>query len=155
MCAESLQLRPTLWDPINCRGPTVYGPARFLCPWDSPGKNTVVGCHALLQGIVPTQESNLCLLCLLLWQTGSLPLAPPRKPCNVFVFSLKPEGDQFPGLTHYLSTASILALCLFPGGFCRFLSPAAFVWTFEVSSRPVRLSLVTASGYSVIRYPKF
>ena len=24
-------------------------PTRFLCPWDSPGKNTGVGCHALLQ----------------------------------------------------------------------------------------------------------
>ena len=26
-------------------------PARLLCPWDSPGKNIGVGCHALLQGI--------------------------------------------------------------------------------------------------------
>ena len=26
-------------------------PARLLCPWDSLGKNTRVGCHALLQGI--------------------------------------------------------------------------------------------------------
>ena len=25
-------------------------PARLLCPWDSPGKNTGVGCHFLLQG---------------------------------------------------------------------------------------------------------
>ena len=32
----------------------------LLCPWDSPGKNTEVGCHALLQGIFPTQGSNLC-----------------------------------------------------------------------------------------------
>ena len=32
-----------------------YGllPARLLCPWDSPGKNTRVDCHALLQGIIP------------------------------------------------------------------------------------------------------
>ena len=37
-------------------------PARLLCIWDSPGKNTGVGCHALLQGIFPTQESNLCPL---------------------------------------------------------------------------------------------
>ena len=28
---------------------------RLMCPWDSPGKNTRVGCHALLQGIFPTQ----------------------------------------------------------------------------------------------------
>ena len=32
------------------------------CPWDSPGKNTGVGCHALLQGIFPTQGSNPGLL---------------------------------------------------------------------------------------------
>ena len=31
-------------------------------PWDSPGKNTGVGCYALPQGIFPTQESNLSLL---------------------------------------------------------------------------------------------
>ena len=36
-------------------------PARLLCPWDSPGKNTGVGCHALLQGVFPTQGSNLGL----------------------------------------------------------------------------------------------
>ena len=33
------------------------------------------GCHALLQGIFPTQGSNLCFLRLLHWQMGSLPLA--------------------------------------------------------------------------------
>ena len=35
---------------------------RLLCPWDSPGKNTGVDCHFLLQGIFPTQGLNLCLL---------------------------------------------------------------------------------------------
>ena len=29
-----------------------------LCPWNSPGKNTGVGCHALLQGIFSTQISK-------------------------------------------------------------------------------------------------
>ena len=40
-----------------------YGlqPARLLCPWDFPGKNTGVGCHACLQGIFLIQGSNLCL----------------------------------------------------------------------------------------------
>ena len=32
------------------------------CPWDSPGKNTRVGCHALFQGIFPTQGLNPHLL---------------------------------------------------------------------------------------------
>ena len=31
-------------------------------PWDSPVNNTEVGCHPLLQGIFPTQESNPHLL---------------------------------------------------------------------------------------------
>ena len=33
-------------------------PTRLLCPWASPGKNTGVGCHALLQRIFPTQGLN-------------------------------------------------------------------------------------------------
>ena len=33
-------------------------PARLLCPWGFPSKNTGVGCHFLLQGIFPTQGSN-------------------------------------------------------------------------------------------------
>ena len=33
-------------------------PTRLLCPWDSPGKNTGVGCHALLHGLFPTQGLN-------------------------------------------------------------------------------------------------
>ena len=48
-------------------------PAKLLCPRDSPGKNTGVGCHALLQGIFPTPGSNPCLL----GEASSLPLALP------------------------------------------------------------------------------
>ena len=48
--------------------PSGLRPARLLCPWDSPGKNTGVGCHALFQGIFQTQGSNSHLLRLLHWQ---------------------------------------------------------------------------------------
>ena len=48
-----------------------------LCAQDSPGKNTGVGCIALLQGIFPTQGSNPHLLHLLHWQVGSVALVPP------------------------------------------------------------------------------
>ena len=41
------------------------------------GKNTGVGCLVLLQGIFPPQGLNPRLLCLLHWQVGPLPLAPP------------------------------------------------------------------------------
>ena len=37
-------------------------PARLVCPWNSPGKNTGVGSHTLLQGISPTQRLNLDFL---------------------------------------------------------------------------------------------
>ena len=47
-----VQLFVTLW--------TVA--ARLLCPLNSSGKNTGVGCHFLLQGIFPTQMSNMGLL---------------------------------------------------------------------------------------------
>ena len=33
-----------------------------VCPWDSPGKNTGMDCHSLLQGIFPTQGLNPGLL---------------------------------------------------------------------------------------------
>ena len=89
-------------------------PARLLCPWDFPGKNTGVGCHFLLQGIFPTQGLNLCLLHLLHWQVilyhwatlGSLPLAIPplqskrfsrelsSRPQLVFLRSLKSKLQE-------------------------------------------------------------
>ena len=34
---------PTLYDPLD------WQHARLPCPWDSPGKNTGMGCHSLLQ----------------------------------------------------------------------------------------------------------
>ena len=52
-------------------------PARLLCPWNYPGKNTGVGCHFLLNGIFLIQGSNPCLLH---WQVGSLPLHHPESP---------------------------------------------------------------------------
>ena len=36
-------------------------PTRLLCPWNSPGENTGVGCYALLQGMFPTRGPN-CVL---------------------------------------------------------------------------------------------
>ena len=54
-------------------------PARLLCRWDSPGKNTGAGCHVLLQGIFPSQGCNPHLLYLLRGQAGPLPLVPPGK----------------------------------------------------------------------------
>ena len=38
-------------------------PTRLLCPWDSPGKNTGVGCHFLLQCMKVKSESQVAQLC--------------------------------------------------------------------------------------------
>ena len=72
-----VQLYLTLWDTMDYSPPgsSVYG--------IFPGKNTGMGCHALPQGIFLTQESNLCLLCLLHWQAGSLSLPAPGKPLQL------------------------------------------------------------------------
>ena len=62
-CMLSRQSCPTLCDPMT--GSSVHGilQARMRC-------------HFLFQGIFSTQGSNSCLLPLLHWQVGSLPLAP-------------------------------------------------------------------------------
>ena len=53
-------------------------------------------CHALLQGFFLTQGLNPCLLCLLHWQVGSLPLTPPGKPLtgSCHYNSLSPENPS-------------------------------------------------------------
>ena len=47
----------------NSVRPHRWQPARLLCPWDSLGKNTWVGCHFLLQ----CMHAKLLQLCLTLW----------------------------------------------------------------------------------------
>ena len=68
----------TLCDPVSCSSPgsSIHG--------DSPGKNTGVGCHALLQGILPIQGLNSGLHI-----TGRFfTVLAPRKPKNTAVCSL-------------------------------------------------------------------
>ena len=50
--AKSRQLCPTLYNPID-------GSPPCSCPWDSPGKNTEVGCHFLLQCMKMKSESEV------------------------------------------------------------------------------------------------
>ena len=56
-----LQPCPALFDP-GLVGLYRVQPTRLLCPWNSPSKNTGVGCHFLLQGSFPTQGGKLGLL---------------------------------------------------------------------------------------------
>jgi len=54
-------------------------PYGLLCPWDSSGKNTGVGCQTLRQGIFQNQGSNPHLIMSPALQAGSSQLAPPGK----------------------------------------------------------------------------
>ena len=62
-------------------------PVRLLCPWDSPVKNTRVGCHSLFQGIFSTQGSNPGLL------HG-----------KHFLYHLNHQESQFLGISHKSET---------------------------------------------------
>ena len=72
MCCAVLSC-PALCDSVDCSQPgsSVHR--------DSPGKNTGVSCHALLQGIFPTQESNWGLRSLACIAGSSLPAELPGK----------------------------------------------------------------------------
>ena len=59
--------RSVVSDSLQPRG---LHPARLLCPWDFPGKDTGVGCQFLLQEIFLTQRSNPHH-----WQVNFLPLS--------------------------------------------------------------------------------
>ena len=81
----------TLDDPMDCSlpGSSVHG--------DSPRKSTGVGCHALLQGIFPTQGSNPGLL-----------------HCRWILYCLSHPGSPFDCLLLLLSHFSCVRLCATP-----------------------------------------
>ena len=76
--------RSVVSDSLRSRG---LQPARLLYPWNSPGKNTEVGCHCLLQGISGIEPRSLAL------QADSLLSELPEKPSE-----LSPSGVFYRGL---------------------------------------------------------
>ena len=73
----------------NSLRPCGLQPARLLCPWDSPGRNTGVGSHFLLQGIFLTQGQNLAAL-----------------PYRQILYHLSPQGSPG-GLKVYLTLMTL------------------------------------------------
>ena len=69
--AKSLQSCPTLCDPIRRQ------PTRLPRPWDSPGKNTGVGCHFLLQCMKVKSESEVTQSCPTLHDPMTAPFQAP------------------------------------------------------------------------------
>ena len=84
-------------------------PTKLLCSWSSSGKNTEVSSHSLLQGIFPTQGSNLgvlhCGQTLYHWATGK-PLRVRRcEPLytdwiNKVLWYSTENYTQYPGINH-------------------------------------------------------
>ena len=72
LLAKSLQACPTLCDPID------GSPPRLSRPWDSPGKNTGVGCHFLLQCMKVKREREFAQSCPTL--SDLMDCSPPGSP---------------------------------------------------------------------------
>ena len=89
--AKSLQSCPTLCDPID------GSPPGSPCSWDSPGKNTGVGCHFLLQCMKVKSESEVIQSC----PTRSNPM------------DFSPPGSSVPGIfqARVLEWGAILISC--------------------------------------------
>ena len=62
-CHPRRQVASVMSDSVRPHG---LQPTRLLCPWDSPGKNTGVGCHFLLQCMKVESESEVTQSCLTL-----------------------------------------------------------------------------------------
>ena len=106
-------------------------PARLLCPWDSPGENTGLGCHVLLRGVFPTQGLNHVSCMTGRFFTAEPPVSPlvswpgikPRPPA-MGVWSLSHWATrEVPSLWHFFRPLCwkrclipcLLYPCLVPG----------------------------------------
>ena len=134
---------------LNSLQPHGLYPARFLCPWDFPGKNTGVGYHFLLQEIFPTQGSSPHLLRLLHWHADSLPLSHlgSHNICiihNIYIIHIyyiyhSHLGSPFlETVKGYISFS--LKKCVFPRTFAVFWSKRTTVfsscsWSFQKQGR--------------------
>ena len=123
-------------------GPCGLQPTKLFCLWDSPGKNTGVGSHSLLQGIFPTQKSNPGLpycrwICYWLSHQGNLDAS--LRPLRILLASPLPPAKGWSSFHCKLWLASENALdsafpharalrCLFPA-----LRPLGYLEAWRVS----------------------
>ena len=90
-------------------------PTRLPCPWDSPGKNTGVGCHFLLQCMKVKSEREVAQSCPTLSDPMDCSLL--QKPLNAPHRSSTALGQCHLGLTHLFPMGhhTFALLRLFPG----------------------------------------
>ena len=101
--AKSLQSCPTLCDPHRQQ------PTRLHHPWDSPGKNTGVGCHFLLQCMKVKSESEIVQSCLTL--CDPMDCSPPGS--SVLGFSRQEYWNGLPLLSPKFQMRKVLFLSSF------------------------------------------
>ena len=121
------QLCPTLWDPCT----------RLLCPWKSPGKNTGVGCHSLLQGIFLTLGLNLSLLH---WQADPLPFEPLGKPISKSCWLLLQHPPRNLPASHHLHSPT-LVVPPYPGLLVSLFTLSPIIYAFPTHHRSQRAPL--------------
>ena len=110
-------------------------PARLLCPWDSLGNNTGVGCHFFLQGIFLTQgiEPDLLLGRQILyhWATRKAWFWSSREGVSNNLFS--PTGLKAARGSSWLSNNFIAEK----------ISPATLIWNMRVTQEGIQKSVLT------------
>ena len=83
MCAKSLQLCPTLCDPMD------HSPPGFLCPWNFPDKVIGVGCHFPPPGDLPDPGIKSSSPASPVLRADSLPAEPLGKPQLLILIQMK------------------------------------------------------------------
>ena len=126
-------------------------PTRLLCPWDSPGKNTGVGCHFLLQCMKVKSESEVAQSCLTL--SNPMDCSLPGSSCHRIFQARVLEWDaiafsmKISLVFHNLLVASIPLHCSLRKNFLSFLVilwNSTFTW--------VNLSFSPFSFISLLTY---
>ena len=107
----------------NSVRPQRWQPTRLPHPWDSPGKNTGVGCHFLLQCMKVKSESEIAQSCLTLSDPTLTPSLPtwlmfqqlPWGSTSRWIASLEVPRSPCVSMSHYAVTACYLSSCPPPG----------------------------------------
>ena len=92
--------------------PHRWRPTRLLCPWDSPGKNTGVDCHFLLQCMKVKSESEVTPSCLTL--SDPMDCSPPGSSASgIFQARVLEWGAiAFSILHDYITLNQCIIICL-------------------------------------------
>ena len=127
-----IQSCPTLCDHMDC------SPTRLLCAWDSPGKNSGVACHSLLQGTFQTQGLNSGLLHC---RQIVLPSEPPGKPLRLFTYFKSLYSANSNKIRHYLLLFSFIKCFTSFSNFCFVFSHlqdiyGIWAWRYNAKCRP-------------------